>query len=356
MDNLKPGDRVWAPWEGQFLYSATVVAVVGSSVNLRYDTGEEKAELASNLRPLQPQTQLAPGQQIFMMYDKEARSFAFYPATVQRIEGEFFDVVRDNGDVELRVSVTRVRIPEAALPLRLPPEWTLLSFVRVKEPDSRPTQRRELDSLYQVNDRVLARWQDCFWYPATVLSVSKDGIHVRYHGDMGMVNDKQLMPLFCEEGERIFMRPPEEPRLAYSPAVVTRVAGELLDVEFEETETQQRRHVANLSINRARFWRVPKGTKPPSFSAGEPVLVLLGPYWYPGRILPERLDAALAPGEDVVFVELQYVAQDVMVTPELIKPLRFHVGEEVECARGGSTYVPGTIVEIRGDKLLIRYP
>jgi hypothetical protein len=354
----RSGGRVWAPWEGQFLYSATIVSTAGESVTVRFDTGEEKPDVVSNLRQLEPEKQIVSGQQIFMMYDVEARSYLFYPAVVKRVVGEYFDVVRQNGETELRVHVKRVRVPESAIPLSLSPEWVLESFVRIREPDDlRATHRRDVDQLYQASDRVLARWHDYYWYPATVLSVANEGVHVRYSdGDMGLVSEKHIIPLFCEEGERIFIRPPEEARLAYSPAIVTRVAGELLDVEFEETEIQENRHVVGLSINRARFWRLPKGARPPSLEAGGAVLVLLGPHWYPGRILPERKENVFGPKDDVIFVELLNAAEDVMVTPELIKPLKFSVGQQVECGRGGGSYIPGTIVEMKGDKLFVKYP
>lgn len=140
----------------------------------------------------------------------------------------------------------------------------------------------------------------------------------------------------------------------YSPAIVTHVAGELLDVEFEETELGPRRQVAGLSMHRARFWRIPKGIRSRRFATGEQVLVLLGDFWYPGRILPERQENTYTPADDVVCVELMVAAQDVMVTPELIKPLKFSVGEKVEVARG-QTYTPGIIAEVRGDKILIAY-
>jgi hypothetical protein len=357
MDSVRPGDRVWAPWEGQFLYSATVVSVAGPDVSVRFDTGEDKPDLVANLRPLDPEGQISSGQQIFMMYDREARSYLFYPATVKGVRGEYFDVVRQNGEPESRVHVKRVRIPESVLPLHLAPEWILQTFARIKEPEIRSERDpRELEH-YQPNDRVLARWQDYYWYPATVMSVSNQGFQVHYSdGDMGLVSERQLMPLFCEEGERIFIRPPEETRLAYSPAIVTRVAGELLDVEFEETEHQERHSVAGLSINRARFWRLPKGARPLGLDAGAVILVLLGSYWYPGRILPAREDNMYGPKDDVIFVELLQGAHDVMVTPELIKPLRFSAGQQIECARGGSNYIPATIVDAKSGKLFVKYP
>jgi hypothetical protein len=243
------------------------------------------------------------------------------------------------------------------LPLRLEPEWTSLSFLRIKDPEQlADAPRRDGGQLYQANDRVLARWLDYYWYPAIVMAVGNDGYQVTYSdGDRGIVSEKHLMPLYCEEGERIFIRPPEEARLAYAPATVTRVENELLDVEFEENQLQERRQVSGLSINRARFWRLPKGSSPRSLDAGEQVLVLLGPHWYPGRVLPERGENELGPREDAVFVELLNAAQDVMVTPELIKPLRISVGDKVECSRGGASFVGGTITDIRGDKVRIKY-
>jgi hypothetical protein len=351
------GKRVWAPWEGQFLYSATVIHSDGDNASIRYDTGEERAELLSNLRPLEPEKQIERGQQIFMMYDREARSYMFYPAMVTGVRGEYFDVRREDGQNEQKVHVKRVRILESALPLRLEPEWTSLSFLRIKDPEQlADAPRRDGGQLYQANDRVLARWLDYYWYPAIVMAVGNDGYQVTYSdGDRGIVSEKHLMPLYCEEGERIFIRPPEEARLAYAPATVTRVENELLDVEFEENQLQERRQVSGLSINRARFWRLPKGSSPRSLDAGEQVLVLLGPHWYPGRVLPERGENELGPREDAVFVELLNAAQDVMVTPELIKPLRISVGDKVECSRGGASFVGGTITDIRGDKVRIKY-
>ena len=92
-----------------------------------------------------------------------------------------------------------------------------------------------------------------------------------------------------------------------------------------------------------------------TLEAGEQVLVLLGQYWYPGRILPDRKENVYGPKDDAVFVELLNAAEDVMVTPELIKPVKFTVGEKVECGRGGGSYIAGTIVEMKGDKLFVKY-
>ena len=82
-----------------------------------FDTGEEKGDLVSNLRPLQPDKQLVSGQQIFMMYDQEARSYMFLPATVRSVAGEYFDVLRENGQPEGRPTCSCKCIPESALPL-----------------------------------------------------------------------------------------------------------------------------------------------------------------------------------------------------------------------------------------------
>ena len=45
-----------------------------------------------------------------------------------------------------------------------------------------------------------------------------------------------------------------------------------------------------------------------------------------------------------------------MVTPELIKPLRFSVGAEIECARGGGAYTAAKIAEVKSEKLFVKYP
>lgn len=197
---------------------------------------------------------------------------------------------------------------------------------------------------YVTGDRILGRWLDLWWYPATILFLDKGRYHVQFDdGDRGALLETQMLPLQVEVGDRVQCRPKFEPRLVYKVGTITRVAGEIIDVEYEDGEQE-----TNTSISRIRLWRCPAPVEGFTFNEGDRVLGW-GPdnCWYPADILTIDGD----------WIVLQYLlGVQGVVTPELIRPVEMTVGTRVEGRwRGGDIFFPGVVDEERGDRIHIKY-
>jgi hypothetical protein len=315
------------------LYPATIVAVKAGGYHVNYDDGDEQVLPPSRLEPIAVKV----GERIFMRPHQETR-LMYYPAIVKRVAGEIVDVEFEanqwqTAHVETNLPVGRAR------------------FLRGPGPtpanQSAPTPAGA--SLYAVGDRVLARWDDLYWYPATIIGVDAVGSTVLYDdGGQKTVAETQLMPITVEEGERIFIRPRGETRLIYYPAVVTRVDDEIVDVQFDAYEHMEAHAETNLKVGRARFWRCPRGVSSASWQDGQRVLALLDDtFWYPAEIVSVE--------EDRVGLQLLF-GGEMFVTPDLLRPLDVEVGARVECRwKGEAHYYPGTIAQKQGDKIQIDY-
>jgi hypothetical protein len=209
---------------------------------------------------------------------------------------------------------------------------------------SAPPELAPEEPRYATGDRVLGRWLDLWWYPATVLFREGGRYHVQFDdGDRGALLDSQVLPLAVEVGDAVQCRPKEEMQLAYRPGTITRVARETLDVEYEDGDSE-----TNTNISRIRLWRCPRPVERFDFNEGDRILARVADdCWYPADILTIDGDR----------VTLQYLAgAQGFVTPELIKPLEVGVGLRVEGRwRGGDTYFPGVIDQERGERIHIRY-
>jgi hypothetical protein len=200
------------------------------------------------------------------------------------------------------------------------------------------------DCAWRVGDRVLARWLDFYWYPGTILAMGTKGFHILYDdGDQRVAPEQALMPLILDEGEEIQIRPKQQPQRIYSPAVVTRVNGESLDVEFHDGERE-----TNTSVSRARLWRCPVRVRDFAFAEGDRVLALdVDGFLYPGELLTVEEDRVL-----IQFLD----GPERQLTPELIGAFELKVGGRVECRwKGGPIYFPGVLAKVEGDRVYVRY-
>jgi hypothetical protein len=327
------GGRVLAGWLDQYLYPATIKAVEPGGFRVLYDDGDQQIVPEARLRPIAVEV----GQRIFIRPHQEQR-LMYFPAIVRRVAGEIVDV-------EFEPYQGQAAYLEKDLPLG-----------RARFPGAGPTAANQAapapagSSLYAMGDRVLARWVDLYWYPATIINLDARGSTVLYDdGEQRTVTDAQLMPISVEEGERIFMRPRGETQLIYFPAVVTRVDGETVDVEFEASDAMEAHAETNLKVGRARFWRCPRGVTAGSWQEGDRVFALLDEaYWYPAEIVSleeDRLGLQVLSGGDV------------FVTPELIRQIDIKPGARVECRwQGAEDYYPGIIARLLGgDKIQLAY-
>jgi hypothetical protein len=199
-------------------------------------------------------------------------------------------------------------------------------------------------AAHATGDRVLGRWLDLWWYPATILYEENGRFQVQFDdGDRGNLLDGQILPLHLEVGEEVQCRPKEEVRLMYRPGKITRVAGEILDVEFDEGDAE-----TNTTVSRVRLWRCPALLAEFPFHEGDRVAGLLPDgYRYPADLL-------IHDGDRVVLHFLN--GMQVTLTPELVSKLSVQAGMRVEARwRGGDDYFLGIVDQLQGERLHIRY-
>jgi DNA repair protein Crb2 Tudor domain len=326
----KVGDRVMAQWRDAFFYPGRVRAVSNDSCEVQFDDGDGDWVASAQIQ----RADIRVGSRVFARVHGGPM---FAPATVNQQRGEKLQVSYDHGEEE----------------------WTSLSLIRLQQPGAdvpsptaRPTPQGQAIDLgeplsegaWRVGDRVLARWLDFFWYPGTILALGTKGFHILYDdGDQRVAPEQALMPLALEEGEHIQIRPKNQPQRIYSPAVVTRVDGETLDVEYQDGERE-----TNTKASRARLWRCPVAVRELPFEEGERVLAYdVDGFVYPAEILSIEEDRVV-----VQFLD----GPERMLTPELIRPFKLGVGSRVECRwKGGPAYFPGVLAKVEDERVFVRY-
>ena len=326
----KVGDRVMARWRDAFFYPGRVRAVSKGSCEVQFDDGDVDWVDSGQIQ----RAYIRVGSKIFARVHGGPY---FAPATVNQQRGEKLQVRYDHGEEE----------------------WTSLSLIRLQQPGAEATpsdvraapQGPAIDlgeplaeGAWRVGDRVLARWLDFFWYPGTILALGTKGFHILYDdGDQRVAPEQALMPLALEEGEQIQIRPKNQPQRIYSPAVVTRVDGETLDVEYQDGERE-----TNTKVSRARLWRCPVAVRDLPFEEGE-------------RVLAHDVDGFVYPAEILSIEEDRVVVQfldgpERMLTPELIRAFTLGIGSRVECRwKGGPAYFPGVLGKVEDERVFVRY-
>jgi hypothetical protein len=221
-----------------------------------------------------------------------------------------------------------------------------------------------VSTRYSAGDRVLAPWQDEYLYPGTVFAVDSHGVIVHFDdGDQLIVPEAVLQPLAVQPGERIFICPAAEARLLYFPAIVLRVDGEKVDVQFEGNEVMEAHVESNLHLGRARVPRErvvlpgptpPVLTEPPAeaglYAVGDRVFARwLDLYWYPGTII----------GLEREGLKVLYDDSDQRVLPEtMLMPLVVEEGERIFIRPRGETrksYAPARVLHVDGETLDVEF-
>lgn len=200
------------------------------------------------------------------------------------------------------------------------------------------------EPTYITGDRVLGRWLDLWWYPGTVLSQDKSRYLVQFDdGDRSALTELELAPLRVEVGDSVQCRPKTEVRLAYQVGTIARVAGEVIDVEYDDGDTE-----TNTSISRIRLWRCPVPVENFAFSEGDRVLVRLPDgFLYPADILTIE--------DEAIAVQLMLGGQ-LNVTPELVRELELAPAARIEGRwRGGDVFFPGRVTEQRNERVFLKY-
>ena len=361
------GDRVLAPWLDGFCYPGHVRLTKGNLCEVAYDDGD--AAWVHEATVSLPDIRI--GSQVFC---RAQGGPAYWPGKVSRQNGEKIEVQYDGGEKEwTTLSMVRVQRPlppgtpppQPSQPMNpgfaqgmAPPEQfggfggpTTATLTAVGPMMSTPPPNEipdvgdpVPDSPWTNGDRVLGRWYDLFWYPATILAVGTKGVHLLFDdGDQRIVGDQGLMPLHIEEGEEVFIRVKNQPQRIYTPGRVTRVQGEIIDVDLEDG-TQE----ANHKVSRARFWRCPVGVRSVSFDEGDRVWATdIDGFTYPAEVLSMEEDKII-----VQFLD----GPERMLTPELVRPFELKPGTAVACRwKAGQNYFPGKVTEIQGDRVHIAY-
>jgi hypothetical protein len=106
-----PGDRVLARWQPDlYWYPGTVLSVEdGGRYHILFDDQDQAVVEPDEVAPLQ----VAVGDRIFCR-PKFERRLVYYPAEVTRVVGETIDVLFDAGEEERNTTVSRVRLKRSS--------------------------------------------------------------------------------------------------------------------------------------------------------------------------------------------------------------------------------------------------
>lgn len=206
-----------------------------------------------------------------------------------------------------------------------------------------------------IGDRVLARWRDLYWYPATILNTQTtvnskeklnsvyDYYHVLYEdGSQLMLPSIAVMPLSLTEYKKFFVRPRTEPLMVYPAAKLLKIDGEAIEVEYGDGKVESNR------ATRARVWHSPLVQQSLPFKENQRVFC-----WdVEGSIYPAEIISI--DGDEVLVHILS--GPEKLVTPEFLQDFVVQVGDKVEIRwKGAPAYWPCIIEEKIGDRILVRY-
>lgn len=93
LENLQPGDRVWAPWSSAILFCGTVDRIEDNEVHIHFDDGDRGWVLREQVVPLE----IPIGLRVAARWKMGTQ---FYPGTVAEVQGERIFIRYDDGDKE----------------------------------------------------------------------------------------------------------------------------------------------------------------------------------------------------------------------------------------------------------------
>jgi translation initiation factor IF-1 len=295
-----------------FWYPGTVRHADGGRYYVILDNQDDGWFIEGQLKPLA----LAAGTQVAI----DGSSSRSQVGVVESMQGSTVQVRTGDG-AHVIASLASIRVPESPLPFM-------------------PRQRMR----WGIGDRVLARWGgDLFWYPGTIYSVGDCDYSILFDDqDQAVVPPGDVTPLEVQVGDKVFCRPKFEASLRYFPAEVTRIAGEVIDVLYEDSEEVE----LNTSISRIRIRR--ESGKAIRWNEGDRVLVFgRDEFWYPAQILSVDGDRTFASFFD---------GRHGWLKPEEVRPLRLIPGMQIDCRKvAGEEYQRATIDRAAGDVLQVTY-
>ena len=197
---FEPGDRVFAPWEREWLYPGTVITTDDDEelAAVEFDDGDAGRASFVLLRPIA----LGPGEFVAARRNRDEKRYV--PATVLAADGETVRVEYEDGRRD-RMEVAYLRVPVAG-PLA-------------------------------AGARVFAPWERDWLYPATVGGMVGMVAEVRYDdGDQGEALIPNLRPLALVPGQLVGARRDRAVKRFVRAAVVA-AKGEAVLVEYDDGET-----------------------------------------------------------------------------------------------------------------------
>lgn len=307
-------ERVLAkPTSEMFWYPGTIRYAEDSRCYVILDNQEDGWFAREQLRSLE----IEVGSQVIV---RGVDSLESRHVTVERLERNGPWVRNDNGDTFVA-------------------EWASIQ-VPANPSALQPPHRKD----WNVGDRVFARWGgDLLWYPGTVFAQQDLGFLIVFDDqDKAIVPTSDIAPLSVEVDDRVLCRPKFEPELKYFPAEITRVDGEVIDVRYEDPDTEE--HNTNVSRIRIRretgaqiFWE--EGDRVLASGRDE--------FWFPALVLAldgERTFVSLLDGRHG------------WLKPEEIRSLKITPGMSVQCRKGAaSEYLPAIVESIHGNVVQVKY-
>lgn len=92
--NWREGERVFAPWEENWLYPGVIRCIDEEVAFIRFDDGDRALRLIQDLEPLR----INNGFRVYARRNKA--SHLYYPATVLEVEGENLHLEYEDGEQE----------------------------------------------------------------------------------------------------------------------------------------------------------------------------------------------------------------------------------------------------------------
>ncbi|HEX4606598.1 MAG TPA: hypothetical protein VH092_00175 [Urbifossiella sp.] len=199
--HFAPGDRVFAPWEREWLYPGTVTETDGDEelAEVEFDDGDAGRASFVLLRPIA----LGPGEFVAVRRDRDVKRYV--PATVLSVAGETVRVEYEDGKRD-SMEVEYIRVPVAG-PLA-------------------------------VGARVFAPGEREWLYPATVGGMVGMVVEVAFDdGDHAQALVPELRPLGLTPGQLVGARRDRSMK-RYVRAAVVGVRGETVLVEYDDGEAE----------------------------------------------------------------------------------------------------------------------
>lgn len=187
--------------------------------------------------------------------------------------------------------------------------------------------------------RVLAQWDDGFWYPATVKARGPRGIQVTYDDSSeGEVPPDQIRDLDLKAGDRIFVRWQGGP--SYFPGRLVKRGGEKIHVKYDDG------HEETTTISMVRVINA----QDIPWEVNDRVLAhwMPEPYFYPATITQITDDG---------IISVAYLDGDVAdLVPGQVRALDIQEGDLIFPRRQqGRAYLAARILAREGDEIQVEY-